>query len=294
MGARGFGLQRDRGRADDLTMQKCPGCGYLVPATWTDCRKCGAALTTAPAPAAMVASAPAAAPAAPAFTAPPTPPSRLGHLVPPEPLPPPVAPPRTTRVPGDDLVSFQPRPSRSAPSSARTPMLIAGAVVVVLVVAGVFMLRGGGGSSGGSPEVLTPHAPSAGLPTNLDDVVRMRAESTRHTAMQAVQSAGGPTAAGVTPQRLAAVQPDYRWLGGDEPSTDSNSVSVVSTPGVVTIAVAGTSTKNICAFARWIPPAPPQYVTMARLSKCAAADAPTEGWSTEAGGAASDLPDESG
>ena len=60
-----------------------------------------------------------------------------------------------------------------------------------------------------------------------------------------------------------------------------------------TIAVAATN-KDVCAFGRWAAGAGAEYVTMAHVKTCRAIDAPTAGWAAEAGGAASDLPDDNG
>ena len=59
----------------------------------------------------------------------------------------------------------------------------------------------------------------------------------------------------------------------------------------VTIAV-DASSHDVCAFGQWSPNATPLYVTMAHVPTCAAVDAPGAGWSTESGGAGSDLPDD--
>src|SRR5439155_4004110 len=53
-------------------MKRCPNCGYIVPAAWTECRRCAAALTLGGG----------AAPPAPA----PAPPPRVPITVPPAPL----------------------------------------------------------------------------------------------------------------------------------------------------------------------------------------------------------------
>ncbi len=138
------------------------------------------------------------------------------------------------------------------------------------------------------PVVLPPKAPTAGLPTSLDAIVRIQAESSRRNAIQAVEQIGGGD-----PGRLASVQPNYAYIGGDQASTDPHTVSVGQRGSTVTVAVSA-SNKDICAYAQWAPNATPLYVTMAHEPSCAATTAPTVGWSTEAGGAASDLPDDLG
>ena len=66
-----------------------------------------------------------------------------------------------------------------------------------------------------------------------------------------------------------------------------------SSNGTVTIAVSA-SNHDICAFGQWTTSGVAQYVTMAHLPSCTAVNAPQTGWSGEAGGAASDLPDPNG
>ena len=138
------------------------------------------------------------------------------------------------------------------------------------------------------PQVLAPRTPTAGLPTSLSAIVRIQAESTRRTALQAVEQVGrgDPTA-------LAAMQPNYTWLPGGTPSADAHNVSVAQNAGVITIAVAA-SNHDVCAFGQWSAGGPAQYVTMEHQPTCDAFDAPSTGWSTQAGGAASDLPDDFG
>jgi len=120
--------------------------------------------------------------------------------------------------------------------------------------------------------------------------VRIQAESTRHNAIQAVEyvESGDLT-------KLATAQPSYQWVAGTAPSTGPQNVSVSEdASGLVTLAVAG-SNHDICAFGRWSQAAAaPLYVTMEHEPNCAAVDAPAANWSTEPGGAASDLPDDNG
>jgi len=52
------------------------------------------------------------------------------------------------------------------------------------------------------------------------------------------------------------------------------------------------SSRDLVVASRYTIGGGPSYVTMANLPQCRAIDAPAEGWSAEAGGAASDLPDE--
>ncbi len=139
-----------------------------------------------------------------------------------------------------------------------------------------------------TPEVLAPRTPTEGLPSGLGTVVRMQAESARRTALQTAEALGSGDLA-----RLAAAQPGFQWVAGDRPSTDAHTVSVAPGAGVVTMAVAA-SNHDVCAFGQWTIGGTARYVTMGHQPVCAAINAPAEGWSSEPGGAASDLPDDPG
>jgi hypothetical protein len=168
-------------------------------------------------------------------------------------------------------------------------LALAGIVGFVIAAVATAWFTFGGSSSQPAPAVaLAPRAPTAGLPTSLPAIVRIQAESSRRTALQAVEQVGrgDPTA-------LADARPDFVWLAGDRASTGAHEVSVAQNAGVVTIAVSASS-RDVCAFGQWWPGGTPQYVTMAHEPSCAAVAAPSTGWSTEAGGAASDLPDDNG
>jgi hypothetical protein len=250
-------------------MSACPACGQDVRPIWPTCRSCGALLMAPPAPFAPVGATvtPAMPSAAEQFFAP-------AVLQPIAQLPP--APPAYT----------------SATPTAGAAKWLALIGIVAFVVAAFatawFTLRPGAGTQRQTPVVLAPRAPTAGLPTSLQAVVRIGAESTRRNALQAVEQVGSGDVAS-----LANMQPSYKWFAGNQPSTDSHAVSVAQNTGVVTIAVAA-SNHEICAFGQWWPGAPPRYVTMAHEPSCAAMNAPTSGWSSEPGGAASDLPDDNG
>ncbi len=88
--------------------------------------------------------------------------------------------------------------------------------------------------------MLAPKPPVAGLTPDLGVIVRVEAESARHTALQTVASieTGDPGA-------LAAAQPDYKWVAGNQPSADPHTVSVVQNPTDVTIAVAATQPRRM-------------------------------------------------
>jgi hypothetical protein len=180
-----------------------------------------------------------------------------------------------------------PLPAQSA-SSGRKATAIVGVIAFVIAAGATawFSFRpGAGGAAHQTPTALAPRGPTAGLPTSLSVIVRVEAESTRHTALETIEAAGNTSLA-----TLAANQPDYQWIAGDRPSTDPKTVSVGENGSVVTIAVAA-SNHDVCAFGQWSPNSTPVYVTMEHQQTCAASDAPASGWSTQAGGAASDLPD---
>ncbi len=214
------------------------------------------------------------------------------------PLPPP-APPITRPDPPPEMAEamFAPRlvaapaPPTVPNRSLRGPAIALG-VIALFAIATWFTMHHHGSSSHAAPQVLAPRPPSAGLPTNLDDVVRMRAESTRHTAMQAIEAETG-AGGSVSVADLATRQPGYHWVDANTDSSDINAISIASDQGEVVIAVAA-SNHSICAFGRRRAPAPPEYVTMSNMPQCRAANAPNVGWSNEAGGAASDLPDDQG
>jgi hypothetical protein len=253
-------------------MNVCPACERDVRPLWPTCRSCGALLMVPPEPVAAVAAtattARGAVSAEEQFFAP-------AVLQPIVQLPPAAtAPPKTG--------------ASSGSGAGKWLALVAVTVFVIAAVATAWFTFKGAGTKPELPVALAPRTPTAGLPTSLPAIVRIQAESTRHTALQAVEQVGSGD-----PAALAAMQPDYTWLAGDRPSTDAHDVSVAQNAGVVTIAVAA-SNHDVCAFGQWWPGGTAQYVTMEHQPTCAAIDAPTTGWSTEAGGAASDLPDDNG
>jgi hypothetical protein len=159
---------------------------------------------------------------------------------------------------------------------------------VAAIATAWFTLKSSSSAPAQTPVVLTPRPASEGLPSGLDTVVRIQAESARRTGLQTAEQVGSGDIA-----QLAAAQPGFQWVGGDTPSTDPHTISVAQNGGVVTMAIAA-SNHDICAFGQWSPGGTARYVTMGHEPTCAAVDAPTRGWSAEAGGAASDLPDENG
>jgi hypothetical protein len=227
--------------------------------------------------------------------------------------PPPQAPPTARRVdPGfgapDDALIAGARPRgivpdtmlpREDPLILRAPApptsrfnaktIAIGVLAVLIVAAGVYSAIPRGGHAKPPPTVLAPRPPSAGIPTNLSDVVRIAAESARHTALTTVVDAAGTTAGPLTLAQLQADQPSYQWIAGSEPSTTNTVISLTSGTGIDVIAVSGTD-RDICAFGRWSPTIGSEYVTMAHVDNCAATNAPTSGWSPQPGGSNQDLP----
>jgi hypothetical protein len=239
-------------------MTACPACGHNVQPIWPTCRSCGALRMARPAPFA---------PAGATVTA--------------------AAPSAAEQFFAPAVLQPTGRSGGRAKRTGRRFALI-GTVAVAGVATVWFTFGPGTGAEREAPVALAPRAPTAGLPTSLEAVVRIASESTRRNALQTVEQVGNGDVAS-----LANMQPDYTWLAGNERSTDSHVVSVAQNGAVVTIAVAA-SNHDVCAFGQWWPGATPQYVTMAHEPSCAAADAPRSGWSSEAGGAASDLPDDNG
>jgi hypothetical protein len=254
-------------------MSACPECGTDVRPIWPTCRSCGTLLIAPPAPVVPV--------GATTTTAPSTEEQFFA---------PAVLRPTVRLAPPDDAVAYT-HDTRIAGSGSGAGKWLALAGVILFVVAAVataWFTFGPSSHAHEAPVVLSPRAPTAGLPTSLSAIVRIEAESTRHTALQAVEQVGTADIAS-----LATHQPSYQWLPGVEPSTDPHTVSVGQSQDVETIAVAA-SNHDVCAFGRWSTGSTPQYVTMGHESTCAAVDAPSAGWSSEAGGAASDLPDDNG
>jgi hypothetical protein len=172
--------------------------------------------------------------------------------------------------------------------------VVVAAVVLVCALGAAFsLIQHADHRQTAQPVILAPQPPFVGIPTSLSAIVRIEAESSRHTALGNVISDAGPSGAAVTDTQLAAVQPDYQWVPANQPSTTNLIISVASVPGADQIAVSGTN-REICAFGRWSPSAGATYVTMDHVSMCDADAAPTTGWSPLAGGSAQDLPDEDG
>jgi hypothetical protein len=284
----GSGGGSSRGRVVPIlgVMKQCPGCGYIVPGGWTECRRCGASVA---APATSV-------------TMPNGRAATLGglSLAPPPPIgsmrgPEPVAG-AGFGAPDDALIPCA-RPRGAVPDTMLPrpdPALNARNVVIAvlaaaIVAAGVYSMLPSGSHPKAAPTILAPLAPSAGLPTSLSAVVRIAAESARHTALTTVIETAGTSGAPVSLAQLAAAQPDYQWLPGNAASTTNTVISITSGPGIDVIAVSGTD-RDICAFGRWSTTFGSDYVTMAHVTDCAATSAPTTGWTSQPGGSAQDLP----
>ena len=97
--------------------------------------------------------------------------------------------------------------------SAKTVAIVVVAIIGVGLTVNHLAHRGHHAAAG--PVILTPQAPFAGLPTSLAGVVRIEAESSRHTALSVVISAAGPSAAPVSLSQLAGLQPGYQWVAGN-------------------------------------------------------------------------------
>ena len=165
-----------------------------------------------------------------------------------------------------------------------------GVVILVLAIgAGFSFIPHGKNHTTAAPVILSPEAPFAGIPTSLSGVVRIEAESSRHTALTVVISAADPSGIALSLNELSTQQPSYQWIGPSQPSTTNTMISISSQQGLDVVAVSGTN-RTICAYGRWSPAAGSTYVTMDNVKTCDAATAPTTGWSTLAGGSAQDLP----
>ena len=281
-----------------------------MPGAWTECRRCGTPVAATPvaAPAGRVATRnglalappPAVAPRLP--LAPPPPTSGPWAPAPPDPAP----PGPSFGAPDDALLPgvHHPRPPvpdtmlpRIDPTIISAPTThsrwnrnhVVAAIAAVCVIVAGYALIPHGGHAKKPPTVLAGRPPAAGIPTSLSDVVRIAAESARHTALTTVIATAGPIGQPLTLSQLAAAQPNYEWVEGSQPSTTNTIVSITSGTGIDVIAVSGTD-RDICAFGRWSPSIGSDYVTMAHVTSCAATNAPIAGWSSLPGGSAQDLP----
>ena len=178
-------------------MNRCPGCGYIVPGAWTECRRCGAPLAFAPV---------AVPPPRPGTARPRPPASRRPRLG---------AAPTTRSLPGG-------APDRRADAAARAtrgPDTMLPYVEPIITVAPprdaarstvaddrdrrgrrgardrrrvYSLIPHGRHHTTSAPTILTPQAPFAGIPTSLSGVVRIEAESSRHTALVGRDLGRGP------------------------------------------------------------------------------------------------------
>ena len=205
--------------------------------------------------------------------------------------------PTVPRDTGPDtmLPDIEPTITVAPPTSSRMSAKTVAILVVAILGVGLAVnhFAHGGHHSTSVPVVLAAQAPFAGLPTSLSAMVRMEAESSRHTALSVVISAASGTSAAPTLAQLASLQPGYQWVAGTVPSTTNSMISITTAAGGAVLAVAGTN-HSICAYGRWSPGAGSTYVTMANVTSCTAASAPPVGWSTLPGGTAQDLPSENG
>jgi len=194
---------------------------------------------------------------------------------------------QTQPPPDDYFVSTLVPAIKTAPPPKKSH---AGLVLLLIVFGGIgalaFAIIHQGSAKKPAPVTLAPHGPAKpGVPGSLGDVVRIQAEANRHSALQAVQSTNSADA-----HTLEGAQPNFHWVDGDTPSDGPTVVSVEGDSAATLIAVSA-SNHDVCAFGRWSHNVA-EYVTVEHLPQCAATDAPTAGWSTEPGGAASDIPDD--
>jgi hypothetical protein len=189
------------------------------------------------------------------------------------------------------LIVRAPLPRRTARPVMPVALMLVGTIAFAIVAVRVVHP---GAAKQAAPTILSPRTPTADVSGGLAAATRMQAESSRRFAIQAVEQLGadeGPDQ--LTLVALGQMQPGYRWITGSQASTAPSIVSFDDTAGVATVAVS-TASREVCAFGRFSPDTGASYVTMAHLPQCRAIDAPTTGWSTEPGGAPSDLPDETG
>ncbi|MDQ1385175.1 MAG: hypothetical protein QOG65_2554 [Actinomycetota bacterium] len=260
-------------------MSTCPGCNTEVRPLWPTCRGCGTLLMAPPAP--MTSEVAAAAGATSSVTNGVS--SVHEQFFAPAVLQPVLQLPQLSTAPTRRSGAGR---SNVGGDAGKWIVLAAMFFFFVAAIATAWLtFKPGSTAQTQTPVVLPPRPASEGLPSGLDTVVRIQAESTRRTALQTAEQIGGGDIA-----QLAAAQPGYQWVMGDASSTDAHTVSVAPRGGAVTIAVAA-SNHDICAFGQWSTGTTPRYVTMGRESSCRAVDAPVQGWSSEPGGAASDLPD---
>jgi hypothetical protein len=214
---------------------------------------------------------------------------------PPPPLPPPNAPagaPVQQQSTTDQYFTrVEARPPTFTPAPpAKRPKALPIAIVTVLVLGGAvtMYLTHRGAKPLPPPRILPPSATATAIPTSLNDVTREEAESYRHTALQAVEQAGSSD-----PDELHQIQPTFKWVSAPAASANQTIVSVGQDQNGITIAITAAN-KQVCAFGRWSPSSAPTYVDVEYQRVCAADQAPDTGWSTQAGGSNTDLPDDTG
>jgi hypothetical protein len=240
-------------------MKTCVQCGTEAGAAALKCKTCGAFLVAAP-----------------------TPPTRM---------PTPIlgdAPPARSPDPREEFfapATFTPIAVAAPPD--RTPRAPTRRLLAIaLLIAGGFALyttfAHAGHSSSKPPIVLAPTAESGGLPS-LDEAVRVQSEATRQQALSAAQDAMSSSQTGkVDVAMLEQVQPMFKWLSGTESSTGPKEVSFLQTDAAFTVAVS-TSSRHVCVFGRLDADNNEEYVTLGNVNTCRAVDAPSNGWTANAG-----------
>jgi hypothetical protein len=246
-----------------------------------------------------------------------TPPIAPGRATAPEPVPALVGSATAqTAAPGTDAAQREPAPAMpddrffapatftpvtvtppvagSAPK--RGPMAVAVVVVAIVVLAGagyaaIKSMSSSGSADSSAPVALPPVAESEGLP-GLADALRVQAEASRQRAFVVIaQAMSESTGGAVTPATLQQYDPSLEWVVANASSTGPKVVSFSQSGDIAIVAVAN-NTGDVCAYGRLPLAGVGEYVTLANVKSCRAADAPASGWTQLApvGGSRSEPP----
>ena len=261
-------------------MSACPACGKEVRPLWPSCRACGALLMAAPAPLAPVGA------SVGASNGPRTvgggavlrargatgPCQRRA---------------RRTRPPRTPIAR---RIAGSGAGMGKWITLIAMVVFVISAVgAAMFVLKPSATAAHQTPEVLAPRRADRGS-ADQPRLHRARFRRSRRGAPRSRRWSRSAAAISANSRTCSRTTSGSRATRRRATRTSS---PLRQNAGSVTIAVAA-SNHDVCAFGQWTPDGAVRYVTMAHETACAAVNAPSIGWSSEPGGAASDLPDNIG
>lgn len=294
-------------------MKKCPGCEYLVPDGWSECRRCG---TPIGAPARVGASKQLATPTSPAPGVIPSPKSpgrsdATSRSPTPRGSAAPSGPPPRRRGPlhlraaeaaiDDELLSptRRPRPVRrikrrgpSLGSSIGVSTVLSGIVIGALVIGGLWWALFGN-KNDSDPAAAAGREPFAVLPpigfegvSPLGDAVRASAEANLQRATWQVVAASAELGGYDVVQLsdLAAFEPSLVWLDGTTASTTVNEISVaLNSPAEMALAVqAG---EGNCGYVRDVGSGV-QQVTVSGPEQCLASSIPPAAFSATPEGAA--------